>query len=74
MSRHSEIKVIVGGKQVHIIHDPAHPPAPQSFLEIPDRESISRFQELYVTKVKNKYPDSNDDTSPMVIECECIPV
>lgn len=74
MSRESEVRIIVGGKQVHVIRNPVHPPVPQTHLDIPDKEHIGKVIEVFITKVKNSYPRTGDTESPQIIECEAIVV
>lgn len=69
----TEIKVVMGGRQVHVINDPPAPPHPLTYLSIPDLErGVGAFKEVYIVKIVNRYPTDLSLNKRTIYECECV--
>lgn len=72
---HTELRVILGGKQVQCIIDPNFCPHQGTYLNVPlMKDGKEVLKEVYINKVNTKYPLENNSDDPTIILCDCVEI
>jgi hypothetical protein len=69
----TEIRVMMDGQLVHIIHNPVAPPAQLTFLSIPNPSDPTgtKMMEVFIAKITTQYPKKFDVNPVTTYLCEC---